>query len=194
MHGFTRGSLFTSDYQQHLIIVWDACCQKVGTSQGKVEGRTSPCSTGVPRGVASPGWQRHRPSPSALQNQQGSLQALYNRFRDVLGGVFREVQMLACSFFATTQPLRLSYGVCRTADACPAPSSEEADCYTMAQHQQLTCRENPGVRWSTAPPSLDQPILPRYGPCCLIQTGHASSMIHTEGWPWALKSAVLMEW
>ncbi|CAK0739323.1 hypothetical protein CVIRNUC_001156 [Coccomyxa viridis] len=27
---------------------------------------------------------------SALQNQQGSLQALYNRFRDVLGGVFRE--------------------------------------------------------------------------------------------------------
>ncbi len=30
-------------------------------------------------------------------------------------------------------------------------------------------------------------------PLLLIQTGHASSMIHTEGWPWALKSAVLME-
>ena len=44
---------------------------------------------------------------SALQNQQGSLQALYNRFRDVLGGVFREVQMLACPSFAMKQPSRL---------------------------------------------------------------------------------------
>lgn len=32
------------------------------------------------------------PSQStAMQQQQGQLQALYNRFRDVLGGVFREV-------------------------------------------------------------------------------------------------------
>ena len=36
---------------------------------------------------------------SALQNQQGSLQGLYNRFRDVLGGVFREVQTVACPLF-----------------------------------------------------------------------------------------------
>ena len=155
--------------------MWDGGRQKVKSSEGKVEGRTSPCLTGGPRGVASPGWQRHRPSPQLCRTSRARCRPYTIASGMCWGECFGRYRCLP------VPPLRQHslqgyHTVCRTVDACRASSEGEAKCYTMAQHRHFTCRENPGVRWPIALPSPGQPILRRYGPCC----SYGQGMLHVR--------------
>ena len=140
------------------------------SSESKVEGRTSPCLTGGPRGVASPGWQRHRPSPQLCRTSRARCRPSTTASGMCWGECFGRCRCMPVPLLQQ-HSLLVHRRFCRIVNACRASSQGEANCYTMAQHRQLTCRGNPGVRWSTALPSPGQPILRRYGPCCSYTQG-----------------------